>query len=327
MQNNNQADRMVFNIVLLGVLTLVLGLLSGCDVTETYAIFYTPTVEPTATRTPWPTFTPTATINYDDLIPSATPTFTPVPTEEPKPTDTPVPQPTDTPAPSNPKLRVSGTRTLNVRNGPGTSYGKIGSVREGQEGEVLGRNNDNSWVYMQYDGGQGWIFAQFAQIDGDLNGVEVRQVGSPPPQQQAAAPPPSNPEPAPAPAPAPEQPKFQYTIANVFGQVNEAITQIRGQVKDANGNKVNGVHVRVRSGSFCTVSYASGPPGEYPNGNYDILLDNRAKPGNWQVAVVEGLTHGKDNNCNNVSRVVSEEVTVPTDNREGVVFIEWRKNW
>ena len=92
-------------------------------------------------------------------------------------------------------------------------------------------------------------------------------------------------------------------------------------------SRAGGVHVRVRSGSFCTVSYASGAPGEYPSGNYDILLDNKAKPGNWQVAVVDGLTGPKDNNCNNVRNVLSEELSVPTDTREGVVFIEWRKNW
>jgi hypothetical protein len=122
-------------------------------------------------------------------------------------------------------------------------------------------------------------------------------------------------------------PPHQYTIRNVFGQVNEAITQIRGDIQDPNGQPVNGVRVRVRSGSFCTVSYPSGPAGGYPHGVYDILLDNRAKDGQWQVAVVNGPADGTNTACDPGLGVLSEEVTVPTNTLEGVVFVEWRKNF
>ena len=119
----------------------------------------------------------------------------------------------------------------------------------------------------------------------------------------------------------------QYTIRNIFGQVNEAITQIRGDIRDGNGQPVDGVRVRVRSGSFCTVSYPSGPAGGYPAGVYDILLDNRAKDGAWQVAVVNGPADGTNTACDPGLAVLSEEVTVPTNTLEGVVFVEWRKNY
>jgi hypothetical protein len=143
-----------------------------------------------------------------------------------------------------------------------------------------------------------------------------------------APPPPATPTPAaPTNTPAPPPPQYQYTVRNIFGQLNEAITQIRGDIRDTNGNPVNGVRVRVRSGSFCTVSYPSGPPGGYPAGVYDILLDGRAKHGNWQVAIVSSSGASNDSSCNDGLSVLSEEVSVPTDPKEGVVFVEWIKNY
>ena len=121
-------------------------------------------------------------------------------------------------------------------------------------------------------------------------------------------------------------PDFQYTIDNVFGQTNGAITQIRGFIQDTADNPVNGVRVRVRSGSFCTVSFPSGPP-FYPDGNYDILLDNRAKFGTWEVAVVDGPADPNNTTCNDSLTVLSEVTSVPTTEEEGVVFVEWRKNY
>jgi hypothetical protein len=148
----------------------------------------------------------------------------------------------------------------------------------------------------------------------------------PAPMPTAAVPPTPTPAVSPTPTLTP-LPPHQYTIRNVFGQVNEAITQIRGDIQDPNGQPVNGVRVRVRSGSFCTVSYPSGPAGGYPHGVYDILLDNRAKDGQWQVAVVNGPADGTNTACDPGLGVLSEEVTVPTNTLEGVVFVEWRKNF
>ena len=117
------------------------------------------------------------------------------------------------------------------------------------------------------------------------------------------------------------------SLHNMFGEVNEAITQVRGHIKDTSGNPVNNVRVRVRSGSFCTVSYPSGTPGVYPVGNYDILLDNKAKPGNWLVAIVNGPDNPEDTKCNDGLAVLSEEVTAATDTLKGVVYVEWTKHY
>ena len=308
----------------------------------------------TVTRTPVATFTPTPALNVPVAVhPTATPTSgVPTPTntrvvysaEQAKAATATVailatqqavaaqqsqpsapdrePAAASTPIPANtaPRVTPSGG-PVNLRLGPGINYPQAGVLQVGQSLEVVGRNGASSWWQVTTPNGLRWIAASVTiatNVDGN-----IPIVAAPPPP---ASPPPTN-TPPPAQPTRPPAPQYQYTIRNIFGQVNEAITQVRGDIRDTNNNPVNGVRVRVRSGSFCTISYPSGPPGGYPAGGYDILLDNRAKDGQWQVAVVNGPANGEDNKCNDSLTVLSEEVTVPTNTREGVVFVEWRKNF
>lgn len=280
------------------------------------------------TRTPLPTFTPTSAADVAIIIPTPTdtpmPTDTPVPTEPPAPTDT--PEPTATPIPA---VKVSVGQTVNVRSGPGTAYPRIGQVDAGQSFEVIGRNNDGSWVQINYSDGQGWVIVSLAQVEGDVNSVAVVQVDAPPPAPVAQAPAPAAPAPAPAPAPAapaaPAGPSYAFKMVNMFGEKNGAITQIRGQVKDSSGQPMNGIRVRVRSGSFCTVAVPSGKQGVYPAGNYDILLRPYASDGVWQVAIVDKPTNPDDNACDGGAQLLSEEVNATTNTKEGVVYVEFKK--
>jgi uncharacterized protein YraI len=310
-----------------------------------------------ATRTPEATFTPSPTL-VPQLIQSAatpsptigppTPTATLVnPSEEQataatatvaaateaaavletaqslSATATPTPETVENP----PLVTASGTN-VNLRTGPGTDYPAIGFLADGDSLPIIGRSADSGWWQVATDSGSLWIAASVTTAT-NTEGVDIPVVEAPAPPQSNAAPAPANtPVPAaPTVPPPPPQPQAQYTIHNIFGQVNEAITQVRGNIRDSGGNPVNGIRVRVRSGSFCTVSYPSGPPGGYPNGNYDVLLDNRAKEGQWQVAIVDGPADTEDNSCNGSLNVLSEEVSVPTNTREGVVFVEWTKNF
>jgi uncharacterized protein YgiM (DUF1202 family) len=57
---------------------------------------------------------------------------------------------------------------LNVRSGPGTSYGVIGVVRAGETLAVLGRNNASTWWYICCVSGTtttGWVSAPFVQVN------------------------------------------------------------------------------------------------------------------------------------------------------------------
>jgi len=227
-----------------------------------------------------------------------------------------------TPIPVDTTPRVIADNTdVNLRTGPGTNYDRVGVLPQGESLEVVGRNADASWWQVTTLDGLRWIAANVTTATNVDAGIPVVLA---PPTPTNLPPPPPTLTPPPTPSPAPQ---YQYTVRNIFGQVNEAITQIRGDIRDANGNPINGVRVRVRAGSFCTVSFPSGPQGGYPNGGYDVLLDNRAKEGQWQVAIVNGPIDPNNTQCNPDFTVLSEEVTVPTNTLEGVVFVEWRRNF
>jgi branched-chain amino acid transport system substrate-binding protein len=111
-----------------------------------------------------------------------TPTATPAPVVE-----TPVPQ--ETPLPT---ATLQGTwievkaNALNVRNGPGFEYDKIGQVKAGEQYRVLGAIADYSWLAIDFQGGVGWVKTEFTTVLGDLGAVSVIQA---PPTPTPAAPP------------------------------------------------------------------------------------------------------------------------------------------
>lgn len=81
------------------------------------------------------------------------PTFTPVVTIVPI-------QPTATPGSCTPLVLVRA-RALNVRNGPGTTYGVIGRLQMEQTAEVTGRNTAGTWWQIRFSTGYGWVSASY----------------------------------------------------------------------------------------------------------------------------------------------------------------------
>lgn len=260
-------------------------------------------VDPTATNTP------VLISDEEKAAMAATKTAQAAPTAE----DTPTPEPVDT----RPMVFAS-EGAVNLRSGPGTNYDKVGAMQNGQSLEIVGRNDDSSWWQASTVNGFVWVAASVTSSENTDVSIPVVDAPPPPVTPTPAAPPTATPVP---------QPQYQYTIHNIFNQVNEGITQIRGQITDTAGNPIDSIRVRVRSGSFCTVSIPSGKPGTYPHGNYDVLLDNHAKNGTWMVAIVDGPSNPEVFQCNDGLNVLSEEVTVNTNNKEGVVFVEWTKNY
>ena len=70
---------------------------------------------------------------------------------------------------------VTGTTTVNLRmrQGPGTTFLQIGLIPTGRNVPVVGRSADSQWVFVQYNGLQGWSAAWFITFSGDLNSVPV----------------------------------------------------------------------------------------------------------------------------------------------------------
>ncbi len=79
-------------------------------------------------------------------------------------TQAPPSQPTETaettPSPTLCTPQVTANTAANVRSGPGTVYDVVGSLAQGQSATVAGRNDANTWFYIEYSGatgGRAWI--------------------------------------------------------------------------------------------------------------------------------------------------------------------------
>lgn len=85
---------------------------------------------------------------------------------------TPTPTPTATPDGVVATV-ISGVQ--NVRTGPGTVFPVIGQLQEGEQVEIIGANNDFSWLVIEFRGQEAWIanLASLNEIFGDLDSVPL----------------------------------------------------------------------------------------------------------------------------------------------------------
>ena len=174
------------------------GLLSGPDVTPT------PT-RPMAAVVPTFTSTPVGAAAAQEsgggtaqqVAPAAT-----QPQVAPAATDTPAP--TATPVPNVARFTVKTDLTaanVNVRTGPSTAFGIIGTVARGAQFDISGRNVENTWYQFCCLGGQtGWIFSALVNVENaNLITVAANIPATPvPPTPIPPSPVPPTPVPAPA---------------------------------------------------------------------------------------------------------------------------------
>lgn len=290
------------------------------------------------TRTPMPTFTPTAEgVAFVEL-----PTLTPQPTQPPATPTAPIAEPVSvvptptTPATTEPAaaggaVTITVLQNMNVRGGPGTNYPIIGPGPAGESAPVLGRNADASWLQIKYPSasGVGWVFAKLVQINGDPQTVDVVQAppppAAPPPQAAAPAPQPQEQQPAAPPAPA-----YQFTPTGWHASENAAICHFKGRIRDEGGNLVNGYSVYVTNGSWGTISHPTGASRWYPgigDGEWNVAgIELRNCPGWWWITVVKyecDFNAGFDSQCKNFTRLsedIKVEVVYP---KETVINGDW----
>jgi uncharacterized protein YraI len=99
--------------------------------------------------------------------PVATPTTEPTPTAAPSPTVPPeaTAAPTPVPAVTVPIPALTAGGGLRMRSGPGTNYGVLLLLAEGQEVNVLGRDEAGEWLKISLDSGEeGWVAAEFIDV-------------------------------------------------------------------------------------------------------------------------------------------------------------------
>ncbi len=286
-------------------------------------------VEPT--RTPKPTFTAT---------PAATPTpvqtNTPTPAPPPPPTDTPVP--TDTPPPPPAPLEaVVNDGPVNLRQGPGTNYPRLGQANGGDRLPVLGRNQAGDWYQIRLpDGNVGWIAASLVTLSDPAAAIAVA-ADIPPPPTPRPVPPTNTPVPAPAPEPTSQWPVIPVGFYN--GPPNPGLSRLRISIKDAAGNPVNNLfaYAQCWNGSWSACSYPTGPvpipwqriekAGNNP-GETDIFIGS--SPRDMQACTIQIMAEGDDTDGDgqgNCRTPLSEPVPWAMNGTpdEAEIVTEWKK--
>lgn len=235
--------------LLAAVAVLTMMLASGCALAELVSSNDTGPA-PTPSFTPRPTFTPTIPVTIEPVVaPTFTPTPEPEPTatpeEQPTPEPTAVPEPEPTPTPEAARLVINNP-TLNVRSGPGTSYGIVGQARNGERYDVTGKNQAGSWYEINFNGRTGWVAGQYVRIEGDPGAIQVAaNIPAPPVQPTRPPAPTAAPQPpAPAPTPAPSFP-FSLLAGVERCDPNPGTTYFNGFVRRRDNSLMNGVCVHI----------------------------------------------------------------------------------
>lgn len=253
--------RTIFMTVLIAMLAT--ALLSGCG-------FFGGGAEPTPTPEPRalvPTFTPTAV--GAEQPPAATPipapaqenaspVNTPAPVEEAPVEPTPEPA-TATPEPAKAKLFVN-IDIVNVRQGPGTTYGLVGTAEKDTELEIIGKNAQGDWWQICCVNGEpGWIFGELVRVE-NAEGVAVAQnIPEPPlPPTQAPAPTQAPPEEQ---AP-PSQPQGDPDAGPCGGDDGCKFRIVGGPSTGGNG----GLELKLQ------LAFVHGGRGDEAQGSYFVVL-------------------------------------------------------
>ncbi|MFZ4829012.1 MAG: SH3 domain-containing protein [Phototrophicaceae bacterium] len=227
--------------------TLVLASQSGSTDNATNTTEANATTEDTASTQP--TVAP--------LEPTAPPADAAAPTEQPQATAVP---PTDAPPSGNPQ----GTILVgsNIRSGPGTEYGTIGSYAANQAVDVLGKLTDDSWFKIKYYNGEGWIAGSLISVP---NASSVAVIAPPPTPTPTPGPPTAAPPQGPnlvfngTPLIQPFPPKCKDVVAFYIRVQNN------GQVALGSGWQIyiRDIHVASNSMSEFRATFDSIPAGQW----------------------------------------------------------------
>jgi hypothetical protein len=116
------------------------------------------------------TFSPTVATQTPLIVvitaaaPSATTAPLP-PTGTPEPTDTAAPSaPSPTPAAVEDAGAWASVLSLNVRQGPGTTFPIVASLPQGSAMTVLGKARGDEWVLVDTGSKQGWVAVMFIEL-------------------------------------------------------------------------------------------------------------------------------------------------------------------
>jgi len=114
-------------------------------------------------------------ISRDQTTPLPAPPITDTPLIQTQPSSTITPTTIPTRAPEALIGRVKLT-LVNCRIGPGTVYGILNQLEEGQSVRITGRNEQGTWYYVRDPGNPGgycWLSAEVVDVGGDARALPV----------------------------------------------------------------------------------------------------------------------------------------------------------
>jgi hypothetical protein len=196
---------------------------------------------------------------------SPTPTRTLVPTFTPTPTSTPSPTPNVAPpTPTASPVAIVKEERVNVRQGPGTDYPKVGQVVAGDELTVTGRNEAGDWLQIENreKNLSGWILAELLEFA--LPPETVPPVSDIPPSPTPIPAPPT-PTPTPPEPTATPQAEVDFRVTHTqLVPIEEnggclGMHTIFITVLDAEGNPLDGIVVGDTYDNVETVTGDKGP--------------------------------------------------------------------
>lgn len=300
------------------VLALLLIALTACSGVR---VSRAPTGTPTPIKTQRPTFTHTP--EKPTLMPTATPipaTPTPeIPTATPEP-----PTPEPTPTPDQATFTVAST-TVNVRSGPGTNFGAIGQLRQGQTATITGKNPTGDWWQFDFNGRQGWVFGQNVRV---VN-AGVVQVATNIPAAPTARPAPTRAPQRPATARPPTQAPAPPPAASLFVQAgteyrnaddtNFGVVTFWGRLGKQGETTGSGYRLRVTAPSGTDekpfeATWQWAYPGQSSQFIYNVKLELPRAAGAFRAVVIDG--GGKE---------VSDAITGSLLDRTHDVLLNWGK--
>ena len=71
-----------------------------------------------------------------------------------------------------------------MRGGPGEIYPILSQLLSGEQAVIIGRNQADDWLYIEFEGGQGWIAGWLVEIEGPWQSVPVILAPPAPPEPE-----------------------------------------------------------------------------------------------------------------------------------------------
>ncbi len=111
------------------------------------------------------------------LAPAMAQDTNPTPVPSASPAANAAPEATPAPLTATTGLFVTSQFRVNVRSGPGTEFTILGKLTPADSLDITGQNTDATWLRVNFNGQEGWMFAKVVDVTGALETAPVVEAG------------------------------------------------------------------------------------------------------------------------------------------------------